>query len=296
MRALAEYIMRGRLQAIAVASLLTMVSMLLPLFAYVLSGVPIALISLRRGGRIGMQVILGTLAVVALFSWPAGIDPMIAPAFAVSIWLPVWLCAGLLRLTESQGVVVLAAGAMGALFVVFMHLMVNDVTAWWKAWFDAWIQHQMPADSVAQYKQLLASAMPLMNAMMAAGLVVGIIVTLMLARSWQSALYNPGGFRQEFYRLRLPRWLGVVTLAVTALALVRTGLDQGMFRDLVVVLVFLYLFQGVACVHRWVAGRGMSSGWLLGMYVLLLIMPQLILFVACVGMADSWLVGQKPLR
>jgi len=119
---------------------------------------------------------------------------------------------------------------------------------------------------------------------------------MLLARSWQSALYNPGGFRQEFFRLRLPRWLGVVTLVVTALALVKTGLDQGMFRDLVVVLVFLYLFQGVACAHRWIADRGMSSGWLVGMYVLLLIMPQLVLFMACVGMADSWLGGQKLLR
>jgi hypothetical protein len=296
MRALANYMMRGRPQAIAVVSVMTMVSLLLPLFAYVLSGVPVGLISLRRGAAVGMQVMLGSLVVVALLSYPAGIDPMVAPAFALSIWLPVWLCSGILRLTESQGLLVIAAGSLGAVFVVFMHLMLDDVAGWWKTWFDAWAQNQLSQEAADQYKEMFASAMPLMNAMMATGLVISLILTVLLARWWQSVLYNPGGFRAEFYRLRLPRMVGVVTLVVMALALVQTGLDQDMFRDLVVILVFLFLFQGVATVHRTVAARGLSSGWLAGMYVLLLLMPQLVLFIAVIGMADSWLGGQKPLQ
>jgi hypothetical protein len=296
MRVLGNYMMRGRWQAVAVISLLTMISMLVPPFTYVLSGVPVGLVSLRRGLATGMQVILGSLIVITLLSYPAGINPMLATAFAVSVWLPVWLCAGVLRLTESQGVLVMAAGALGAVFVVAMHLLVDDVAGWWKSWFEAWGKDYLSQDAAGHYKALLDTAMPMMNAMMASGLVVSLILTLLLARWWQSLLYNPGGFRAEFYRLRLPRTLGLAAVVVTVLALADTGLDQTLFRDLLVVMVFLYLFQGVAAMHRTIAERGMSGGWLAGMYVLLLLLPQTALFIACVGMADSWLGGSKSPR
>lgn len=295
MRALGNYIMRGRLHAIGVVSVMTMLSLLFPPLTYVLSGAPVGLVSLRRGARIGMEVILGSMAVLALLSYPAGVDPLVAPAFAVSVWAPVWLCAVILRLTESQGLLVLAAGALGAVFVVLMHLMVADVTGWWKNWFETWVQNHMTPDAASRYQALFDSAMPMMNAMMASGLVISLILTVILARWWQAVLYNPGGFRTEFQRLRLPRYLAPATLAAAVLSLVDVGLDKGLFRDLLVVMVFLYLFQGLAAVHRTVAARGLSSGWLAGMYVLLLLLPQTAVLIACIGMADSWMGERKSL-
>lgn len=295
MRALGNYIMRGRLQAIGVVSVMTMLSLLLPPLTYVLSGAPVGLVSLRRGASVGMQVILGSMVVMALLCYPAGVDPLVAPAFAVSVWAPVWLCAVILRLTQSQGLLVMAAGTLGAVFVVLMHLMVDDVTGWWKSWFQAWVQNHMSPDAASRYQSLFDSAMPMMNAMMASGVVISLILTVILARWWQAVLYNPGGFRKEFYQLRLPRYLAAATFAAAILSLVDIGLDKGLFRDLLVILVFLYLFQGVAAVHRAVSARGMSSGWLAGMYVLLLLLPQTVLFIACIGMVDAWMGGRKSL-
>lgn len=294
MRALGNYMMRGRGHAIAVISLLTMLSLLLPPFTYVLSGAPVALVSLRRGAVIGMQVILGSLAVIAVLCYPAGINPVLAPAFGVSVWLPVWLCAGALRLSASQAVLVMTAGGLGGLFVLFMRLLVHDVTGWWRSWFAAWGKDYLPADAAARYQAVLDTAMPMMNAMMASGLVVSLILTLLLARWWQSLLFNPGAFREEFHALRLPRAMLGVVVAVTVLSLAPLGLDPALFRDLLVILVFLYLFQGVAAVHRTVHQRGWSAGWLAGMYLMLLLLPQMVLFIACIGLADAWLGGPKP--
>jgi hypothetical protein len=60
-------------------------------------------------------------------------------------------------------------------------------------------------------------------------------------------------------------------------------------RDLLIVAMFMYLFQGIAAVHRTVATRRFSSAWLVAMYGLLLLAPQMILFMACLGLADSWM-------
>ena len=57
MRAIGNYILRGRLQAIGVISFLTIFSLLFPALAYLMSGVPVALVTLRKGGQIGIQVI-----------------------------------------------------------------------------------------------------------------------------------------------------------------------------------------------------------------------------------------------
>ena len=136
----------------------------------------------------------------------------------------------------------------------------------------------------------LASAM---NSIMAASVVVSLMIVLLLARWWQSMLYNPGGFSQEFRRMCLPR-LPMMLLTTALLALVAiTGLNAVEWHpqyatDLLVIVSTLYAFQGLAAIHNFVAVRGLSIGWLVGLYVLLLVqaLPAILLLVA-VGLADS---------
>ncbi len=64
-------------------------------------------------------------------------------------------------------------------------------------------------------------------------------------------------------------------------------------RDLLVIIVILYLFQGIASVHRTVNSKALSRNWLLGMYCLLAFLPQvMIIFIAWIGMTDSMLNRQ----
>ena len=167
MRALGNYILRNRLQAMGVISFFTILSLLLPTFAYLLSGVPVALVTLRRGGIIGIQVILGsillTLVLILLFK----LNPYIVLAFALAIWLPIWLCSMLLRFSESQGLLVLISGFLGMLFVIIMYILLDDVSGWWESWLELWIDNYLPPDIGEQYKRLFALALPLMNAMVA---------------------------------------------------------------------------------------------------------------------------------
>jgi hypothetical protein len=289
MRALGNYIMRGWWQAAGVVSVLTLISLLLPPLAYLLSGVPVALVSLRRGAAVGMQVILAALPLTSLLAWLAGLTPMLGPAFALVIWAPVWLCAVVLRWTESQGRLVLSAGGLAAAFAVMTHVLVGDVEGWWRSQFHAWLEQNLEAGTVAEYQQLFENAMPLMNAMMAAGLLLSLVVTVILARWWQSVLFNPGGFGPEFRCLSLPRGLTAAVALAVVMSLAYTGPYHWFFRDMLVILVFMYLFQGVAAVHRVVERRELSGAWLAGMYVLMLLLPQAALLVACLGMADAWL-------
>lgn len=288
-RALGGYLTRGWPQAVLAVSVLTLISLLLMPLAFLLSGAPVGLVTLRRGPRGGIEVIAGVTAVLALMATLAGLGPWLAVAFAVSVWLPVWVCAGVLRRTESQAAAVLAAAGLAALFALAMYAAVPDVSGWWRGWVDTWMSQALPPGDAEKYAAALDTAAPLLNAMMAVATMLGMIAAVLVARAWQASLYNPGGFRREFYALRLPRTL-VLPMAVAGLAVVMlegTGLQLA--RDLLVVGLLAFLFHGVAAVHRTVATRDMNRGWLVGMYLLMFLLPQMALFVSCIGMADAWL-------
>ncbi len=290
MRRLGEFILSGRLQALVVTSLLTVAGLLLPFLSYLSGGVAPALVTLRKGAMAGLLVIIGSLVLTAMFTLLAGFNPQIVIAVAIGIWLPVWFCANVLRVTASQGQLIVAAGMCSLLYILMTHLILGNVAEWWDSWLKLWLDQVLQEDSKAQYQEMLVTAAPLMNAMTAAGLFISLVTTLLVARWWQSLLFNLGGFRGEFHALRLPRGLIFAVIAGLVLVFLDMAGPGTLAMDILLLLIFLYLFQGLAVIHRTVVSRKMAQGWLIGMYMLLFVVPQSILLLACLGMVDSWLV------
>jgi len=293
MRALGGFMLIGRLQAVTVISLFTMIAMSLPALSYLISGVPAGLIILRKGPAYGMQVLLVCLLAVVLFIALAGVNPQVALAFALGIWVPVAICCSVLRITQSQGWLVIAAGMIAAAYVLMVYWLIDDVPAWWLQWMEMWIKNAFPEGGGEQYQKVLERAAPAMNAMMASGMTISLVVATFLSRWWQSALFNPGGFRTEFYALRLPNVVIFLTLMGIGLLYTSGGQPGSAGLDILVVVIVLYLFQGLASVHRIVAAKSMPRGWLIMMYVLLLLVPQSVLLVACLGLVDSWMINRN---
>ena len=113
----------------------------------------------------------------------------------------------------------------------------------------------------------------------------------------QAALYNPGGFRQEFHRFRLDRALAYVALPFLLGVFFTGGGLADFFRDGALLIGSAYLVQGMALVHGISGAVGASQAWLVGFYVLLVIaMPQAVVIVATLGYVDAWLDFRARLR
>ena len=283
----------SRLQAIGTISLLAMVSLLLPPLAYIMSGVPTSLITLRKGPAYGLQVIIGAILVTSFLAYFANLGIATGLSFGLGVWSPVWLCSIVMRVTESQSITVLVAGSLGVVFVSIMRFFVVDITVKWQMLLDEWFDNSFTTDGADQVRAIFDAALPLMNAIMASALVVSIIITVLLSRWWQSILFNPGGFRIEFYRLRLPRLLTILVFICLIVSKVDLEGIKWFGSDVLIICIFLFLFQGISSVHRIVFARKMSRGWLVAMYCFLVIIPQMVLFLSCLGMADSWIGGNK---
>lgn len=289
MRALASYILSSRPQAIAVTTVFGFLALVIPPAAYILSGVPIALVTLRIGTVAGSQVMLGALIVLVAGLLLFGLPPGLALGLLVGIWLPVAFCAYSLRRHESQTALLLAAAGIAAAYAGLLHALTDDVTEWWRGQLQPQLQQLFSEHPELSAEQVLEGVMPYVNGMVAAGLVLSLTITVLLARWLQAMLFNPGGFGEEFRALAVPRWLVVATVACLAGAVLLEGALAGWLRDLVFVGMTVFLFQGLALCHLLVKVRGWAGHWLWFMYALLIFLPQFILFLASVGFADAWL-------
>jgi len=255
MRALADFIMRGRVQA----TLVVVVSAVLPLLFW-LSAAAGSLVLLRRGFKDASTVIaFGLVPAVAI--WAFG-DPSTLLVLLGTLGL-----AALLRAGHSWSRVLLSSVVLGLVYSLILGAVLRETFAVLaKALSEALPQVEgkpvIPGELIG----------PVLVASTAVMLQLFSVLALMLARYWQAALYNPGGFGREFRALKLPR---AVMLALVA-AMVLGPFIGPQFIVLASASSLVLVLAGIALMHGLVAQGRLAGFWLVGMYVTLPLIMQLI--------------------
>lgn len=294
MKALASFILRGPSQAILVAVGTAVLAMMMPPLS-VVSGAVIALVTLRSGVRSGGLVMLGSTAFVALLAYMSLGNFLPGMIFLLVLWLPLWVLAWVLREMRSLAWATSAAGVLGIVGVLVVYALVGDVAAWWEQVLLAMFEPAMEAGAAGPLADreavegILASIAKVMTGIAAAGMTLNAVMCLYLARAWQAQLYNPGGFRDEFHELRMGQRVAMASLAFVVVSLLPLGEFSHMAGEIVIVILSLYVLQGLALIHAVVARRQLHMAWLIVLYlVMLFVLPQLMALVAVLGLVDTW--------
>jgi hypothetical protein len=296
MRFLAAYIMRGRMQAILVASTLAILSMRMPPLS-VLSMAAVALVTLRNGPREGLIVLLVGAIATALLGMFLVTSPEFAFAYGVFQWLPIWLIAIVLRVTRKMATAIEVAVFLGILIVIGVYTVVSDPAGLWNGLLNTMMQPMLesagdniPLDEIKLSIDRLAHYM---TGMVAAGSIFGLLLGLLLGRWWQSCLFNPGGFRQEFTHIKTSPKFAVTTLVIIVFALLSSGSASELAWNISVPLLVLYTFIGTAIIHVLLAARKnaniMMPLFYGAMFMLSLATPAVIVPIAITGLSDTWL-------
>ncbi len=264
LRGLAEFVMAGRSQAVAAVVLLG-----LPPLVYLLSPALVAMVGLRKGMAAGLFLALWALL-------PTGLWLMLGDAFPLLVLAGVLALAAVLRTSESWQSVLIAGIGVGALFEFYLRAQpaVLDVM------FEQ-LPLYFPGDGLdsAQLEELRR----LMTSSLAAFYMVLSLALLMLGRSMQASLYNPGGFQTEFHALRISQ---ATTLALVGLILL-VNLVEALPRIWIIYLATPLAFAGLALAHALVARKKASVIWLVALYPLLLF-PTMMYLLILVAIVDSW--------
>ncbi|MDA0426803.1 hypothetical protein [Stutzerimonas frequens] len=276
MRALAEFIMRGRMQAIFVVAGAAALPML-----FWLSAAAGSLVLLRRGLNDALSVLVWAV-IPALVWWYFG-DPRTLLVLLGTLGLALVLrgqASWVRVMLSSVGLGLLYVWALGAVFAEPIAALAGELQ---KVLPDALsgAYEQLSVEERGRFEALL---IPVLTGLLAALLQIVTLLSLMLGRYWQAALYNPGGFGSEFRALRFPPLLATLLLLGMLLG-PNLGAQLAVLAPLCSVPL---VFAGLALMHGLVAQGRLPRFWLVGLYVTLVLFMQLVYpLLAVLAIVDS---------
>lgn len=260
--------------------------LLLPLS--IVSSALIGLYLLRKGERAGLWVLLFASIIIYQMSFLIPSRPGLAFPVALIILVPVYVSSSVLRTTQSQGLAIVAVGICAALLAIGIQLYSGDAVAWWAEWLQSAVQGVKGATVEGVEEN---GTLQIMNGLIAMLLGIASILSLLLARWMQAALFNPGGFKKEFQLIVIPRKVLYLWIAFVALFAV---MQSSLMYDLAIIGAMMYFFQGLSIFHYTTDKKGYSSAYLLPPYILLFFMPQFVVVgLACVGVTDAFINYRK---
>jgi hypothetical protein len=239
--------MRGRFQAAMMAAVSTAMPMM-----FWLGAAAVVLVTLRKGWAEGVNLMLW--AALPAVGWLV----LIADPTPLLVVVGAMLLALVLRGTVSWVYTLLVGTGIGLLISWSMPLLVPQLLT---PELVAKLAPNVGAEAGEQTYQLLSR---LLAGFFGAAHLLVIVLSLMLGRWWQSLLYNPGGFGEEFRQLILPP-----AAAIPAVLIAQFGgsLHPALVSWAPVIMVPLF-FAGIALAHGVVKLKKMSAQWLVLFYLL----------------------------
>ena len=273
MRDLAAFVMRGPKQAAIVSMLCTMIPMMFWMGAAI-----VGLVTLRHGLAQGMAVLVW--AIIPALGWWLGLqDPG-----ATVVLINTLLMAAVLRATISWQLTFVAGAGLSVLVGVLVPWLSPELIDTLVGMAEQ-VFRDLAQDAQLEYdEQVQASFRSLMIASFAASFFGMAIGSLCLARAWQSQLYNPGGWREEFHSIRFePKLLLALMLAMFVSPYL--GIDA----TLVLLIAMLPIVVcGLALVHGLIGKRNLGGQWLFGFYLMVVMLfPTVLMVVAMFAILDS---------
>ena len=250
MRGLAEFVMRGRWQALAVALMGSVLVVTAPF-----SAAAVALVTMGRGVRDGAWVVLWALLPALILGWVSG-------DYGTGwLLLSVFAAAAVLAQTVSLSLALLAVVPVSALggfaLLTFNSGFLDALLSLFDAWIEALQAGENPLEMVRPTLGQVAGLMAVGNALMAS-------LCVLLGRYWQSELYKPGAFGEEFRALKLPSVWVVTLVVVTVVGAMSSG-EWAAWSALAGIPVTVCGFALLHCIAR---DRKLGGGFLTVSYVL----------------------------
>ena len=120
-------------------------------------------------------------------------------------------------------------------------------------------------------------------------LVLSAAIAVLIGRYWQARLFQVGS-PQEFHQLRLGTLAAGIGLVIVALAQFVGGLAGQWLVNAAMVVLSVFLFQGLAIGHQ-LAGRAPNGQpWVVALYIVLLFtLPYGAIAIAMLGILDNWI-------
>lgn len=284
------------MQANLVASSLAVLSLLFPPISIV-SSASVSLITLRRGAYEGFSVLLIACISSALLGLLLFGNFQFALIYGAVLWLPVWLISIILREGKQLSLAVEVTVLIGVVGVIGFYLYVDNPSVLWQSILNQLVQPVVDSGNtdvpIEQINASVQSFSQYMTGGIVAGSVYGLLFGLLLARWWQSILYNPGGFKEEYLSIKAHLNVVVGSAIVLVIGWFTSNIISEVCWNILIVLAVLYTFVGASVLHCAFLSTKARRFMVPFLYMTMILIPHMIALVIIVGFLDTWLDLRK---
>ena len=285
---LARLILKGPSQAALVVATLAMLGiMFIP--AVWLSAAAISLVALVKDNRQTLFVVVIATAGTMVFASLIFAQPLMPVYFLLMAWLPAWGAAIVLR-TGSLAVSLQVIAGFSLVAIIGLYSFFPEMGELWREPLDIFVQQLLEQSQGELSLQLLQEveemAILMIPGFLACSVLLGTMISLFLARWWQSVILNPGGFSQEFLALNLGKAMAMVAIAIIVAVVL---MSSALWYAMLLVVLTLYATQGMSILHAVFKGKQLNRAWLYLIYLVMFFSPEVAAMLILVGIADAWI-------
>lgn len=260
-------------------------------FLFSFAVIVMALLTLRHGALEGFVLLLCAAAPALVWYLHQGSATQLVHDVLLGA-LPVWFLASVLCVTQSWRLMLCWGSLLMALLTLLLSTQLFGFMIKLFMPFIAMFVHGVAQSMSVQpdVAQLSAWVQAIMMRMPGIWMLVSAMLACMLllvARTWQSYLYNPGGLRRELMALRM----GWPELAVFILVFTLAMMGMLWAQNVAIVLVLPFAINGLVLVHVFAERLGRKSAFILvGLYVMMVFFVHVVMFcLLVIGLLDSML-------
>ncbi|MCK5263490.1 MAG: DUF2232 domain-containing protein [Gammaproteobacteria bacterium] len=285
---MARLILKGPSQAALVVATLAMLGiMFIP--AVWLSAAAISLVALVKDNRQTLFVVVIATAGTMVFASLIFAQPLMPVYFLLMAWLPAWGAAIVLR-TGSLAVSLQVIAGFSLVAIIGLYSFFPEMGELWREPLDIFVQQLLEQSQGELSLQLLQEveemAIVMIPGFLACSVLLGTMISLFLARWWQSVILNPGGFSQEFLALNLGKAMAMVAIAIVVAVVL---MSSALWYAMLLVVLTLYATQGMSILHAVFKGKQLNRAWLYLIYLVMFFSPEVAAMLILVGIADAWI-------
>ncbi|MDT8452360.1 MAG: DUF2232 domain-containing protein [Gammaproteobacteria bacterium] len=260
-----------------------------------LSAAAIALVALVKKGRQALIVTAIAAVGTMLFAGLIFASPSMSLYFVLAAWLPVLIAAQLLRHVSLEASLQAMAG-LALVVITGLYSFFPEMGEIWREPLDVMVQQllesspeQFDIESLREIQEWVIRMMP---GFLVSSVFLGTLISLFLARWWQSAIVNPGGFGREFQALLLGKISAMIALAIITAALLA---GSALWYAMLLIVLLLYTTQGMSILHAVFKGRQLNKIWLYLIYLAMFLLPEVVAMLILLGIADAWVDFRRRL-
>ncbi len=285
-----ERILHNRQYAAGIALVAAFFSFFsLPLIGWI-STLIIALVTLQNSPKVGLIVAAWAMlpAVALLYLGHYGIFINVVILHYAIVWL---LAVGLRRTNWINllqfGTLVGIAAVIGIYYLApgLQDLLTQELSSFAKG-YKASLFSFKSADTEVWLKYITQFA----TGLLAIGVLISNLMTLYIARSWQSLVAPIVSVKKEWHGIRLHYSTSLLLVALSP------GLffNPELFINLLIVAVLPFVFSGLSLLHAYTATKRNCSVLLFAFYLLFIFFsPYLIILISLMGWLDSFINFRK---